>query len=92
MKSTKTSLRTTKTLIYSLGCIGKHNVVLVGLPTGQMGIAPAMAVAMQMECSFSSIRFGLIVGIRGGVPSKDANMRLGDIVVSQLEKGHSGMI
>lgn len=78
--------------IYSLGRIGEHNVVLAGQPTGQMGIAPATAVAMQMKFSFPSIRFGLMVGIRGGIPSKEADIWLSDIVVTQPEKGHGGVI
>ncbi len=78
--------------IYILGRIGEHNVVLAGLPAGQTGIAPATAVAMQMKFSFPAIRFGLMVGIGGGVPSKDADIRLGDIVVSQPEKGLGGVI
>lgn len=80
------------TNIYSLGRIGEHNVVLAGLPAGQTGIASATAVAMRMKSSFPCIRFGLMVGIGGGVPSKDADIRLGDIVVSQPEKGHGGVI
>lgn len=78
--------------IYSLGRIGEHNIVIAGLPAGQTGIASATAVAMRMKSSFPSIRFGLMVGIGGGVPSTDADIRLGDIVVSQPEKGHGGVI
>jgi hypothetical protein len=33
-----------------------------------------------------------MVRIGGGVPSKDADIQLGDIVVSQLEKGYNGVI
>ena len=47
---------------------------------------------MQMKSTFRAIRFGLMVGIGGGVPSKDADIRLGDIVVSQPSKGHGGVI
>lgn len=67
---------------YSLGHIGEHNVVLAGLPAGQTGIASTTAVAMRMKSSFPYIRFGLMVGIWGGVPSRDTDIRLGDIVVS----------
>lgn len=78
--------------IYCLGSIGEHNVVLAGLPTSQTGIAPATAVALQMKSTFKAIRFGLMVGIGGGVPSKEADIRLGDVVVSQPGKGHGGVI
>jgi nucleoside phosphorylase len=80
------------TNIYTLGCIGEHNVVLACLPAGLMGIGPAASVAMQMKSTFPAIRFGLMVGIGGGVPGKQADIRLGDVVVSQPGKGHGGVI
>ncbi|KAH8595392.1 kinesin light chain [Bisporella sp. PMI_857] len=78
--------------IYALGCIGEHNVVLACLPAGQTGTNSAAAVAMQMKSTFPAIRFGLMVGIGGEVPGKEANIRLGDIVVSQPGKGHGGVV
>ncbi|KAI9691237.1 MAG: hypothetical protein M1822_008857 [Bathelium mastoideum] len=78
--------------IYTYGRIGQHNVVLACLPAGQTGTNPAAGVAMQMRATFRAIRFGLMVGIGGGVPSKEDDIRLGDIVVSQPNKGHSGVI
>jgi nucleoside phosphorylase len=78
--------------VYTLGCIGEHNVVLAALPAGQTGSNSTAAVAMQMKTTFPAIRFGLMVGIGGGVPSKKADIRLGDIVVSQPEKGHGGVV
>ena len=36
-----------------------------------------------MLLSFPNIRFGLLVGIGGGVPSEENDIRLGDIVVSK---------
>jgi nucleoside phosphorylase len=78
--------------IYTLGCIGEHNVVLACLSAGFMGTASAASVAMQMNFTFPAIRFGLMVGIGGGVPSKEADIRLGDIVVSQPEKVHGGVV
>ena len=77
---------------YTLGRIGEHNVVLACLPAGQTGTNSAAAVAMQMKSTFRAIRFGLMVGIGGGVPSVEADIRLGDIVVSQPGKGHGGVI
>jgi hypothetical protein len=47
---------------------------------------------MQMKATFPAIRFGLMVGIGGGVPSKEVDIRLGDIVVSQPGKGHGGVV
>ncbi|KAJ5151145.1 kinesin light chain [Penicillium canariense] len=78
--------------IYMLGCIGGHNVVLACLPAGQTGTNSAATVAIQMKTTFPAIRFGLMVGIGGGVPGKDADVRLGDIAVSQPANGHGGVV
>jgi nucleoside phosphorylase len=69
--------------IYTLGRMGEHNVVIACLPAGQMGNNSAASVAVQMKSSFNVIRFGLMVGIGGGVPSTEHDVRLGDVVVRQ---------
>jgi len=63
--------------LYALGRIGEHNVVLVCLPAGQMGTSSATAVAIQMQSKFMSLRFSLMVGIGGGIPSAESDIRLG---------------
>lgn len=68
---------------YTLGRVGQHNVVIAGLPAGQTGNNSAAVVAAQMRYSFQAIRFGLMVGIGGGVPSRQHDIRLGDVVVSK---------
>lgn len=78
--------------IYTLGRIGEHNVAIACLPAGRPGIGSAAAAAMQMKSTFHSIRFGLMVGIGGGVPSEKEDVRLGDIVVSQPGNGHGGVV
>jgi nucleoside phosphorylase len=80
------------TNIYTLGQIGEHNVVVACLPAGQTGTTSAAAVAMQMKSAFKSIRFGLMVGIGGGVPSEEADIRLGDVVIGQPHKNHGGVV
>jgi len=80
------------TNLYTLGCIGQHNVVVACLPAGQIGTNSAAAVAAQMKSKFASIRFGLMVGIGGGVPSGKSDIRLGDVVVSQPCMEHGGVI
>src|SRR6266480_239870 len=80
------------THLYTLGRIGKHNVVIACLPAGQTGTNTAAAVAIHMKLKFTSIRFGLMVGIGGGVPSDKADIRLGDVVVSQPDKQHGGVV
>ena len=80
------------TNIYTCGRLGDHNIVIACLPEGQSGANSAAAVAMQMKSTFTSIRFGLMVGIGGGVPDKETDIRLGDVVVSKPDKTHGGVV
>ena len=59
---------------YVLGKIHDHNVVIACLPSGVYGTTSAAIVAIQMLFTFRSIRFGLMVGIGGGVPGKGADI------------------
>jgi nucleoside phosphorylase len=77
---------------YILGRVGQHNVVIAGLPAGQTGNNPAGTVAARMRYSFEGIRFGLMVGIGGGVPSKEHDIRLGDVVVSKPGPQNGGVV
>ncbi|CAG7990614.1 unnamed protein product [Penicillium salamii] len=72
---------------YTLGSICGHNVVIACLPN--MGTNPAATVATSMINTFQSIRFGLMVGIGGGIPSK---VNLGDVVVSQPVADYHGVV
>ncbi|KAL2807696.1 hypothetical protein BJX63DRAFT_425159 [Aspergillus granulosus] len=76
---------------YTLGRIGKHNVVIAVLPDGEYGIAAAAAVVMNLQNSFPNVRIGLLVGIGGGVPSERHDIRLGDVVVSAPRDGKGGV-
>ncbi|TLD03360.1 uncharacterized protein PgNI_12229, partial [Pyricularia grisea] len=80
--------------IYSFGRIGNHNVVAACLPAGQMGTNQAAVVASHMNASFPSLRFGVLVGIGGGVPNLDADIdiRLGDVVISQAADHYGGVV
>ncbi|KAK6497142.1 hypothetical protein TWF506_004617 [Arthrobotrys conoides] len=77
---------------YELGRIGDHNVVIACLPKGVPGTTSAATVAARMLSSFKSIRFGLMVGIGGGVPSDDHDIRLGDVVVSSPGRTAGGVV
>lgn len=77
---------------YILGNIEEHNIVIACLPGGAYGVVSAATVAMQLRSSFHSIRFGLLVGIGGGIPSSNIDIRLGDIVVSQPRGTSGGVI
>ncbi|KAN0087289.1 hypothetical protein V8E54_000977 [Elaphomyces granulatus] len=68
---------------YTLGEISGHNVVIACLPSGVYGTVSAATVAANMRTTFPSIRFALMVGIGGGVPSTNNDIRLGDVVVSK---------
>jgi nucleoside phosphorylase len=76
---------------YTLGKIGKHNVVIAVLPGGEYGIASAAIVARDMLHSFPNVRIGLMVGIGGGAPTPKHDIRLGDIVVSEPRDGIGGV-
>lgn len=74
---------------YTLGTIGGHNVVISIL--GGYGLAAAASSATNMMHSFPNIRIRLMVGIAGGAPSAKHDIRLGDVVVSTPQNGHSGV-
>ncbi|RCI12325.1 hypothetical protein L249_0689 [Ophiocordyceps polyrhachis-furcata BCC 54312] len=67
---------------YTLGRIGRHNVVMASLPMGVHGVVSAATVARDMIRSFPNVRFCLMVGVGGGAPSQRNDIRLGDVVVS----------
>src|ERR1700722_6021244 len=65
---------------YTLGRMGVHNVAIAVMP--EIGTNKAATVATQLLNDFESIRFGLLVGVGGGIPDEDGNdIRLGDVVV-----------
>lgn len=79
-------------MIYTLGRLGEHNLVIVCLPGGDTGTNAASVVAAQIAHSFPSIRFGMVIGIAGGVPTALTDIRLGDVVVSLPKNDHSGVV
>ncbi|KAL7795634.1 hypothetical protein V8C43DRAFT_279577 [Trichoderma afarasin] len=74
---------------YTFGSIGGHNIVIACLPKGRYGTNSAATIATKMLSSFPSIKFGLLVGIGGGIPSK---VRLGDVVVSAPIDQYPGVV
>lgn len=77
---------------YILGSIHNHNLVIASLPAGVYGTTSAATVAKDVQRTFRSLRFGLMVGIGGGAPSADNDIRLGDVVVSQPHGTSGGVI
>lgn len=78
--------------LYTLGRIGEHNVVIAGLPAGRTGTGSAATAAVRMMTTFKRIRFGLMVGIGGGVPNAENDIRLGDVVISHPHNDHGGVV
>lgn len=74
---------------YTLGSIDKHNIVIACLPQGEIGTNSAATIATWMISTFPSIKFGLMVGIGGGIPPK---VRLGDVVVSTPTDQYGGVV
>ncbi|KAL4800818.1 hypothetical protein BDV19DRAFT_383838 [Aspergillus venezuelensis] len=67
---------------YTLGRIGRHNVVLVHM--GGLGKMIASQAATCAKLSYPSIKLALVVGICGGLPfgENNAEVILGDVVIS----------
>ena len=85
-------LQDVKDMVYVFGSIGSVNVVLACLPAGQYGNESAAVVAADIRSRFPRLWFCLMVGIGGGVPSTNNDIRLGDIVVSQPNATSGGVI
>jgi nucleoside phosphorylase len=77
---------------YEFGRIGGHNVIIACLPSGVTGTVSAARAATQMLSTFTELRFALMVGIGGGVPSEEHDIRLGDVVVSKPTGTFGGVI
>lgn len=77
---------------YTLGRIGKHNIVVAVMP--EIGNNQSAIVATQLLNDFQSIRFGLLVGIGGGIPDEEgeSDIRLGDVVVSKPNGTFGGVV
>lgn len=67
---------------YTTGRLGNQHVVLVYMPG--MGMTSAAGVAAHIRSSFKGIKFGVVVGICGGVPKTidGAEILLGDVIIS----------
>ncbi|KAL4755783.1 uncharacterized protein BDW70DRAFT_167857 [Aspergillus foveolatus] len=72
--------RSTDDNTYILGRIYEHNAVIACLRSGVYGTTSAATLARQMQSTFNSIRFFLM-----------ADIRLGDVVVSQPTREFGGV-
>lgn len=77
--------------IYVLGELYGNNIVLACLP-GNQGKGSAATVATNLARTFPAITLRFLVGIGGGVPSKEHDIRLGDVVVSMPSGEYGGVV
>ena len=75
---------------YTLSKLCGHNVVIACLPSGIYGVNSAARVLAQMLPTFPLLRFGLMVGIRGGVPN-EVDIQPSNVVVSKLTATMGGI-
>jgi nucleoside phosphorylase len=76
--------------VYTLGRISEHNIVIAVLL--EIGNNTTATVVTQLLNDFTSVRFGLLVGIGGGIPGEDDDIRLGDVVISKPTKDFGGVV
>ena len=75
---------------YDAGTINGYNIVIAR--TREAGPDKAKEYAKHIRNNFPNVKFGLLVGIAGGLPcGPDRDIRLSDVIVSRLEKGHGGV-
>ena len=77
---------------YVFGYVKGHNVVIGCMPAGRYGTSSSASVARDMVRSFPNLRFALMVGIGGGAPTPERDIRLGDVVISQPLGGFGGVV
>ncbi|EMT73488.1 MTA/SAH nucleosidase [Fusarium odoratissimum] len=68
---------------YAVGRIAHLKVVVGCLPSGILGTTSAAVVAGHMVQTFQALECFLLVGVGGGIPSVNSDVRLGDVVISQ---------
>jgi nucleoside phosphorylase len=76
---------------YVLGELYGHNIVLACLP-GNQGKGSAATVATNLARTFPAIALRFLVGIGGGVPSENHDIRLGDVVISMPTGQYGGVV
>ncbi|TEY29167.1 hypothetical protein BOTCAL_0965g00030 [Botryotinia calthae] len=76
--------------IYTLGSIAQHNIAITCLP--EYCTAIVVTAAKDIIHKFRNIRFGLMFGIGGGIPSTRNDIRLGDVVVSMPNEAGVGVV
>ncbi|KAH8680260.1 hypothetical protein BGZ61DRAFT_551033 [Ilyonectria robusta] len=76
---------------YTLGKMGAHYVVLVLWPRRPLSSQYLEFEAERLLSIFPNIEMKLIVGVAGGTPSPQRDMRLGDVVVNTMSSASNGL-
>ncbi|KAL7931768.1 purine and uridine phosphorylase [Trichoderma chlorosporum] len=77
---------------YCFGRIGGHRIIIACPVAGRYGTTSATRTGKDLIRSFPGIRLGLLVGIAGGAPTSEKDIRLGDVVVSVPYKTEGGVV
>ncbi|KAI4722832.1 purine and uridine phosphorylase [Aureobasidium sp. EXF-10727] len=75
-----------------VGSDASHVVAIAQLPLSTTGKASAATVANNMRRTFPNLKFGIMVGIAGGIWTAKEDVRLGDVVVGISDSGGPGII
>jgi nucleoside phosphorylase len=76
---------------YTLGKMSGHNIVIALISDHEYEYGSATAAAKGMIGSFPDVRVCLLVGIGGGAPTAEHDVRFGDIVIGSRRGGTGGM-
>lgn len=76
---------------YTLGKMGAHCVVIVLWPRRPLSSQYLEFEAERLLSTFPNIEMKLIVGVAGGAPSPERDMRLGDVVVNTMRSASNGL-
>ncbi|KAK1460713.1 hypothetical protein CCUS01_08818 [Colletotrichum cuscutae] len=79
-------------VVYALGRVGLIDVVVAAPLNWEHKPGSATVVAQGLLSRFPNIRIGFMVGIGGGAPSPDHDIRLGDVVVGSGDGGQGGVL
>ncbi|KAM0344005.1 hypothetical protein ACHAPU_007908 [Fusarium lateritium] len=78
--------------LYAIGKMGDLHVVIASLTRWEDRTISAATAARQVLHSFPSLRIGLMVGVGGGAPTPEHDIRLGDIVVGSRVGGKHSVV
>ncbi|KAH7016245.1 nucleoside phosphorylase domain-containing protein [Microdochium trichocladiopsis] len=76
--------------VYTYGRISEHKVVIA--EPVEMGTVNAAHCAAYVSHQFPNVRLALMVGIGAGIPSKQLDIRLGDVAISVPRDDQPGVV